>query len=114
MTELNVKVGDKVIVSQTYQDLIATITKITPTGRMRTDKTGNTYFDKYGREMGQHSGFYHYKFLRLYTEEEAQKIRDVGIRDKAMSMMRSMRYDDLTVDQAREIIRILGEGGQTE
>ena len=37
MTELNVKVGDKVIYHDGISSTVTTVTKITPTGRIRID-----------------------------------------------------------------------------
>ena len=54
MNELNVKVGDKVLLSGGYginkHEKIATVERITPTGRIKV--SGSTsYFNKYGDEM---------------------------------------------------------------
>lgn len=49
--ELNVNVGDDVLYrpsSYSRIEKIATVTKVTPTGRIRIDKFTNQ-FDKYGR-----------------------------------------------------------------
>lgn len=52
--ELNVNVGDEVLYrpsSYSRIEKISTVTKVTPTGRIRIDKSTNQ-FDKYGRQMG--------------------------------------------------------------
>ena len=51
MEELKVKVGDKVLYNHWHfgtTEAITTVTKITPTGRIRIDFC-DTQFDKYGR-----------------------------------------------------------------
>lgn len=52
MTEINVEVGDKVIYHDGISSTVTTVTKITPTGRIRIEAAKNKQFDKYGVEMG--------------------------------------------------------------
>ena len=52
MTELNVKIGDRVIYYSGINSTVTAVTKITPTGRIRIEAAENKQFDKYGVEMG--------------------------------------------------------------
>jgi len=101
---LNVKVGDKVIYSTWCTKKVTTITKITPTGRIRVDCT-NSQFDKDGREMGAD----HWNVGYIYEADEAaiQEIRDKCYVSKALKLMRAAGAADITVEDAKIIIGIL-------
>lgn len=103
--QLNVKVGDKVIYHHGLgKKQIATVTKVTPTGRIRID-CSTSQFNKYGISMGD-SGWTH-SFLSEYDEEVAHEIISKQYIDLAFRLMREFRYDDLTVEDAKKIIEIL-------
>jgi hypothetical protein len=106
MNELNVKVGDKVLVSSYSTEYIATVVKITPTGRIRTDKTGNTQFDKYGDQMGGDS-IWHRSHISLLTDNDITRLKGLAVKRKAFNLMQSFSIDTITVEQAEKIIAIL-------
>lgn len=103
----NIKVGDKVIYIPGWgTDAIATVTKVTPAGNFATDKTGKTLWDKYGHARG--SDKWDRSHIIEYSEEQAKVIMGSMIIAKAVNMMRKCRHSDITVEQAKAIIEILG------
>lgn len=73
--ELNVNVGDEVLyrpASYSRIEEIATVTKVTPTGRIRIDKSTNQ-FDKYGRQMGDNC-WMGKDYIYMLTPEKKEKI----------------------------------------
>jgi hypothetical protein len=106
MNELNVKVGDKVIVRNSAAERIATVTRVTQTGRIRTDKTGCTQFDKYGREMGGDIWFK--SSIYVPTENDYKRMKDIQTKTLAVRLMRDCNVDNITVQQAEQIISVLG------
>ncbi|MBQ3285407.1 MAG: hypothetical protein IJH40_07175 [Ruminococcus sp.] len=105
MAELNVKVGDKVLFSQwhytkTYER-IATVTRVTPTGRIKVNDY-EAYFNKNGGQMGG-SMMMKASLSVLTPEKEKELTEAAAIRycrvvfDKA----------DLTYKQAVRILSIL-------
>ncbi len=63
------KGGDKVIIKGYYNKIIATIDKITPTGRI---KVNNDAFDHDGREIGAYD--WRPNYLLKWTQEEEDEI----------------------------------------
>ena len=105
----NIKVGDKVIWENsmaTHRE-IATVVGITPTGRIKIDKS-NKYFRKSGCEIT--SDIWHSSRIYLYTEELAEEIKRKRIVNKAFSLMRNAR--EITYEQAEKIIDILEGVGE--
>ena len=78
MKELNVKIGDDVLVSngnryeKDVNDFIAKVEKITPTGRIRIFGKIFSQFDKYGWEMGAKKNIPYRLFIP--TEEDYKRI----------------------------------------
>lgn len=107
--ELNVKVGDKVLYRLwTFSgtiERIETVTRVTPTGRIRIDGS-NSQFDKYGREMGADSwrGGAH---LSIPTEEDYKRIEENAVISKALSLMEKLNKKTLPYDKAVKIVEIL-------
>lgn len=97
MEELNVKVGDKVLVSKGSRykndDFIAEVEKVTPTGRIRLSDRSSTQFDKYGREMGTTS-YYPYR-LSIPTKEDYKRIERNKFVGKILYNIRSLNTDNL-------------------
>lgn len=105
MEVLNVKVGDKVLVSKGSRyknnDFIAEVEKVTSTGRIRLTPTGrtrlsdrdSTQFDKYGREMGITS-YYPYR-LSIPTKEDYKRVERNKLVGKILYNIRSFNTDNL-------------------
>lgn len=106
MEEINVKVGDEVLYTwrnALYKtEKIAKVTKITPTGRIRTNVT-DRQFDKYGRLMGTSSTFSYGSIKRLTEEDRKRLVKKEAI-DKAVKLFGNSK---LTYEQAEKIIEIL-------
>jgi hypothetical protein len=103
VNELNVKVGDKVLIDD---NKLATVTKVTPTGRIKTDKTGKTQFDKYGKEMG--GDIWYKSSISVPTEKDYKRLNELSLKRKAVNLMGRYGVDNLSVEQAQNIIKILG------
>lgn len=97
MEELNVKVGDKVLVSKgsryKNEDFIAKVEKVTPTGRIRLSDRSPIQFDKYGREMGAIS-YYPYR-LSIPTKEDYKRVEKNRLVGKILYNIRSLNTDNL-------------------
>lgn len=101
MEELNVKAGDKVIVSTRNGDYITTVEKVTPSGRIKTKE--NYSFRSNGTQIGDDT--WNIRHLHEYTEERAQKIMREKIINKAYSKMRQI--NDITYEMARDFLDVL-------
>ncbi len=96
MEELNVKVGDNVLVSSGRgrgEDFIAEVEKVTPTGRIRLSDRSSTQFDKYGREMGT-TRYYPYR-LSVPTKEDYKRVEKNKLAGKILYNIRSLNTDNL-------------------
>lgn len=104
MAELNVKVGDKVLFSKwdytQKLERIATVTRVTPTGRIKVN-ISDEYFNKHGKQIGE--GFMKASLSVLTPEKEKElREKDVIRRCKAV-----FDKTDLTYKQAQRILSIL-------
>ena len=95
--ELNVSVGDEVIVVYRLYERVAKVERITPNGRIRVD---GTYYDKYGRQIG--SDIWSSSYITYVTEERVEKITI----SKAYQLMKNCELNNITYDQATKIIEI--------
>ena len=97
MEILNVKVGDKVLVSKGSRyknnDFIAEVEKVTPTGRIRLSDRCATQFDKYGREMAS-NGYFPYR-LSIPTKEDYKRVEKNKLVGKILYNIRSLNTDNL-------------------
>lgn len=107
--ELNVKVGDKVLYRLwTFSgtvERIETVTRVTPTGRIRIDGSGSQ-FDKYGHEMGNDS-WRGGANLSIPTDEDYKRIEENAVISKALSLMEKLNKKTLPYDKAVKIVEIL-------
>ena len=107
--ELNVKVGDEVLYRlwnlSGVVERIETVTRVTPTGRIRIDGSGSQ-FDKYGREMGTDS-WRNGAHLSIPTEEDYKRIEENAVISKALSLMEKLNKKTLPYDKAVKIVGIL-------
>ena len=78
MAELKVNVGDKLLYSYGYSynrvEKIVTVTKVTPTGRIRIDFNDKQY-DKFGNEMGRKDIWSSYSSLSVLTDKDFERIK---------------------------------------
>ena len=107
--ELNVKVGDEVLYRlwnlSGVVERIETVTRVTPTGRIRIDGS-SSQFDKYGREMGCDS-WRGGANLSIPTEEDYKRIEENAVISKALSLMEKLNKKTLPYDKAVKIVEIL-------
>ena len=98
MSELNVKVGDKVYYQYGYSynrvDKITEVTKVTPTGRIRV-KCSDSQFDKYGNEMGNHDRWVSRANISIATEEVIRKINELNTIKKCLYEISKIEKKDL-------------------
>ncbi len=106
MDELNVKVGDKVLYERRGRERIVTVTKVTPTGRIRIDFT-DSQFDKYGHQMGGDTWFS--SRIRRATPEDIKRIEQKKTILKAYELCQTIDAKSLSYEKALKIIEILGE-----
>ncbi len=108
---LNVKAGDKLLYRWGYiynrVEKIATVTKVTPTGRIRIDCC-NTQFDKYGHEMGKRDKWSCSSSVSIPTGEDYRRIKENGAKSKALSLIERINKQNITYEQALKIIEIFG------
>lgn len=113
MCELNVKVGDKVLLTYSayckqYQKIVE-VTKVTPTGRIKVNGL-NVQFDKYGRKMGNNSFGSEFYQISFVTEEQIIEIEENQKKDsiinKAVRLCQKVNDKSLTYEKALEIINI--------
>lgn len=105
MAKLNVQVGDKVIWENRYHKRVTTVTRITPTGRIRV-KDSDSQFDNYGQQLGNKS-LWDFESIREYDEEEYNRMKDEALIRKAMNLMHNAKVSELSVEDAKAIISIL-------
>lgn len=107
--ELNVKVGDEVLYRlwnlSGVVERIETVTRVTPTGRIRIDGS-SSQFDKYGREMGGDS-WRGGANLSIPTEEDYKRIEENAVISEALSLMEKLNKKTLPYDKAVKIVEIL-------
>lgn len=109
MEELKVKVGDKVLCTLwTFGgtiERIETVTKVTPTGRIRIEGS-SSQFNKYGREMAGDS-WHNAAELSIPKEEDYKRIEKNAAISKAISLIEKLNKKTLPYDKAVKIIEIL-------
>lgn len=107
--KLNVKIGDKLLYQWGYLynrvEEIVTVTKVTPTGRIRIDYC-DTQFDKYGHEMGNRDRWSCNSSVSIPTEEDYKRIRENDVKSKALSLIGKLNKQNITYEQALKIIEI--------
>lgn len=113
MSELNVRVGDKVLLrySAYYKEYekIVEVVKVTPTGRIKVNGV-DVQFDKYGQRMGKRDFCSEFYQINSVTEEEILEIkkkqRGNSIINKAYRLCQNVKRDSLTYEQALKIIGV--------
>lgn len=110
MSELNVKVGDKVYYEYGYSytriEKITTVTKVTPTGRIKVE-CSDSQFDQYGREMGKHDRWSSSAKISEATDEIIQKVTERNVIKECLSAVKNLDEKTLDYDKARRILEVL-------
>lgn len=112
MSELKVNVGDKLLYNYGYPynrvEKIVTVTKVTPTGRIRIDYN-DVQYDKYGNEMGRKNMWSSYSSLSIPTDKDFERIKKNNAINKALSIIEKVNRKNLDYDKALKIINIFEE-----
>lgn len=115
--ELKVKVGDKLLyrTGYTYNQVerIVTVTKVTPTGRIRIDY-GDCQYDKYGNEMGKRDRWTCRSSLYIPKGEDFERIKKNRAISKAISLTEKLNKKNLSYEQALKIVEILEPKGSDD
>jgi len=110
MSELSVKVGDKVYYEYGYSynrvERITTVTNVTPTGRIKVE-CSNSQFDKYGREMGKHDRWSSNATISKATDEIIQKVTERNTIERCLDEIRKLSEKSLDYNKAKKILEIL-------
>jgi hypothetical protein len=110
MGELNVKEGDKVYYEYGYsynrREEITTVTKVTPTGRIKVE-CSDSQFDKYGREMGKHDRWSSSASISEATDEIIQKVTESNTIKECLSAIGKLNDKTLDYSKAKSILDIL-------
>lgn len=110
MITRTVKVGDKLLYRggsfHTKIERIVTVTKVTPTGRIKIDYC-ESQFDSSGKEMGKRGVWDFPAFLSIPSNEDFERIKAKNTKEKALSLMSRCSKDNLSYKQAIKIIEIL-------
>lgn len=100
----NVKIGDKVIFSNGWDESIETVTKVTKTqihvGYVRYRKCN-------GRPVG--SGAWDRRRIEPYSEEAARKIELKNRRVEMCDYIRSYSYGSLSFDDLQKVYNMINE-----
>ena len=109
--ELKVEVGEEVLycpASYSRIEKIAVVTRVTPTGRIKIDKSDRT-FNQYGRSMGN-SGWRGNYFIYKLTPEKKKELMEKEVIHKCLARFEECK-DNLSYEQAKKILRILEAEG---
>ena len=96
------KVGDKVIVTERYCEKVETVVEITKAGNI---KTKSHIFTPFGRERTSSQWFY--ATMSPYTQEKEKQIQDTNFKRKVVDKLRQTTYTDYTIEQLRQVAKIL-------
>lgn len=112
MKELNVKVGDKVAYySRGFfrTSSICTVSRVTPTGRIRLKEHEGIVFDKYGKEMGKIDPWAIRDTISELTPEVEKQIIEENTIKQCLQEMHNIK--EITYENAVKILEILKEMG---
>ena len=101
------KEGDKIFVDVGKTLILTKVIRVTPTGRIRTAKYPNTFFDKTGREMNSDPWAHHYHLSPWSQEQEDYLVQKRLEREAKMKARALVNSDDLTYEKAVEIMKIM-------
>ena len=98
------EVGQKVIYDG---NKVATVTKVTPTGRVRIDYCPEYQFDKNGIMMGTDT--WHHHWIEEATEEEIEEVRLKNYYSKIIRQLNDYDFKQLSREQLLGIVAIINE-----
>lgn len=111
--ELNVKIGDKVLLVSENSRRIVTVKKITPTGRIKV--TNCTFgFDKYGEKMG---GNDLYKNIDVNIQPLTKEVeREFHLKSERMRLIYliNANLENASLDTLKEISSLLEGNNKKE
>lgn len=100
----NVKVGDVVIEHCRWENVIATVTKVTATQIVIGE---DRYRKKDGYLIGSAGSWYH-RWISLPKEGEIEELREQQFIDYVVSEMKKLTAQNVTYEQAVKIKEVLG------
>lgn len=102
---MDLKAGDKVLISAQYSKSIGVVEKITPAGNIRL-KNGELYSPDGNLKT---KDIWNVPYIRPLTPEMEEEIQKDSVKAKALRIMH--KTTSLTYEQAVEVLKIL-KGGQ--
>jgi hypothetical protein len=122
MNELKLKIGDKVLITNGLptEDKIGTVTKITPTGRIKLDIYTDYQFDRYGRQMGNRDIWSRSKSIRIPDKEDYNRVHKNEIVGHIYSKIDQLNTQNLydtnisTLEILDDCLGLIGESKEPE
>lgn len=122
MNELKLKIGDKVLITNGLptEDKIGTVTKITPTGRIKLDIYTDYQFDRYGRQMGNRDIWSRSKSIRIPDKEDYNRVHKNEIVGHIYSKIDQLNIQNLydtnisTLEILDDCLGLIGESKEPE
>ena len=122
MNELKLKIGDKVLITNGLptEDKIGTVTKITPTGRIKLDIYTDYQFDRYGRQMGNRDIWSRSKSIRIPDKEDYNRVHKNEIVGHIYSKINQLNIQNLydtnisTLEILDDCLGLIGESKEPE
>ena len=122
MNELKLKIGDKVLITNGLptEDKIGTVTKITPTGRIKLDIYTDYQFDRYGRQMGNRDIWSRSKSIRIPDKEDYNRVHKNEIVGHIYSKIDQLNTQNLydtnisTLEILDNCLGLIGESKEPE
>jgi hypothetical protein len=122
MNELNLKIGDEVLITNGLptEDKIGTVIKITPTGRIKLDIYTDYQFDKYGRQMGNRDIWSRSKSIRIPDEEDYNRVHKNEIIGHICSKIEQVNIQNFydtninTLEILNNCLDLIGENKEPE
>lgn len=105
----NIKVGDKVIISNRNFEYIAEVTKVNKVSFVAKpiNSTFTVTFNFFGNERGGDT--WNHWFCYEYNEEKANKIHEANKRTFLVNKIKSYRFYELPIDVLENIYKLLSE-----
>lgn len=108
MTEHKFEVGQKVLYTSTSGNfnVIATITKVTPIGKVRIDYRSDLLFNEVGvAKLSK----WHYAYIEIATPEQIELVETNSIKKELVSKINSEALMKLSVCQLQDVIKMIEE-----
>lgn len=122
MNELNLKIGDEVLITNGLptEDKIGTVIKITPTGRIKLDIYTDYQFDKYGRQMGNRDIWSRSKSIRIPDKKDYNRVHKNEIIGHIYSKIKQTNIQNFydtninTLEILNNCLDLIGENKEPE